>query len=119
MSILARKERAVMDKFEALASASQFSVGILGNPETSDFALVDLGPKPLPENLRRDFTKRGLYFLGVAGIVQGTPQTALAEPLDDADTSALAQAFLQHLEHTLNAGLAPKGRFRVPEPLSN
>lgn len=60
-----------------------------------------------------------MYFLGVMGICGGMPRAALDEPLNATDVSALSQAALHHLEAALNAGIAPKGRFRVTEPLSN
>jgi hypothetical protein len=73
-------------------------VAILGNPETSDFELIDLAPGPLhnPHNLH----ERGMFFVGVMGIVRGFPRTALDTPLDDATTTALAQAFVRHVEVT-------------------
>ena len=54
----------VFDQFETIAGFCRFPVGILGNPMTADFALVDLEESELPT----DLTSGGKYFLGVLGI---------------------------------------------------
>jgi hypothetical protein len=108
-----------MDKFEEVVSASLLSVAILGNLQTSDFTLVDLLPEPLPESLRLEYIARGFSFIGVVGISKGVPRAALAEPLTDEDMRALSEAAVQHLENMRAGSLAPKGRFRVAEQLSN
>jgi hypothetical protein len=109
------------DKFDQLISDAQLKVLILGNPETSDFELIDLAPGPLshdPHNLH----ERGMYFVGVMGIVQGVPRSALDEPLDVLTTTALAQAFVLHAERILNARLEADwlGRlYQIPDTRSD
>jgi hypothetical protein len=104
-------ERAIMngtpkvDKFDRLLWDAELAVGILGNPAALDFQLIDLAPGPFPDGLRDAVTKRGLYFLGVVGLVQGVPHSALAEPLDTATASWLATAYNKHVEAAVNAML--------------
>ena len=92
----------VLDKFERLAWDATYAVCILGNPESRDFELVDIGPKPLTEERRRKMSERGLGFLGVLGIVGGVPRAALAVELDPVTQSALVQSFLQRIEDAIN-----------------
>jgi hypothetical protein len=87
------------DKFEQLASDAELAVAILGNPETSDFELIDLAPGPLTHD-RNSLHERRMVFIGVMGIVRGFPRFALDTPLDAATTTALAQAFVRHVEVT-------------------
>jgi hypothetical protein len=85
------------DRFEQLALDAQLAVGILGNPTTSEFALIDLtGPDPLPD-FRGEIALRGFCFIGVAGLVLGVPRTALAVPLDNAEEDKLSQAYIRHV----------------------
>lgn len=88
-----------LDKFEAIAHDAQFPVCILGNPQTSEYALIDL-EKPLPKTL---LDERGMYFIGAIGIVDGAPRVALNEPLEDATISRLSQAYLRHIADALKA----------------
>jgi hypothetical protein len=99
------------DKFQTIAAYGQPAVCILGNPETSEFLLIDLAPGPLPADLRQTADARGLYFIGAAGLVQGGPRAAFAEPLDNASVDALALAFLAHIGAQLNETLKPKDDF--------
>ncbi len=72
----------------------------MGNPTTSEFALVDLsGPEPVPD-FRRE-AQRGFCFIGVVGMVQGVPLIALTGPLDSAALDALSQAYIRHVECVL------------------
>ena len=93
----------MIDKFEQIAFESQLSVCILANEGVTDIELVNLKSVPLPTP--RDFPGRTLHFLGVIGIVQGVPRTALAEPLDPVRISALSAAFIAYCEVLLDAGL--------------
>ena len=102
------------DKFEQIAGYARLAVGVVGNPKTSEFALVDLtGPEPVPDF--RGEAQRGFCFIGVVGMVQGVPFIALTGPLDNAALDALSQAYIRHVECVLsgpprrNAG----GRFRA------
>jgi hypothetical protein len=88
------------DKFEQLAFDAELSVAILGNPETSDFELLDVSRLPLSEDQRSRISERGMCFVGVMGIVRGFPRVALDTPLDEPTTTALAQAFIRHIEVT-------------------
>ena len=94
------------DKFEQIAGYARLAVGIVGNPKTSEFALVDLtGPEPVP-----DFREYGFCFIGVVGMVQGVPLIALTGPLDNAALDALSQAYIRHVECVL------KRRIRAATP---
>jgi hypothetical protein len=92
-----------LDRFEQLVFDSQFAVGIFGNPELSDFELMRV-TSPGPGHYDRDKLGR-MVFVGVMGLCTGVPRSVLAVPLDEAATSALAQAFLSYLEDTANAEL--------------
>lgn len=98
-----------MDKFEALIRNAQYSVCILGNPETSDFELVDLDPAGLPAERREQLSKRGMKFIGVLGVVKCRPRVALTLPLNDEIVSALSAAFVQRIEKLLNGLDKPMG----------
>jgi len=88
------------DKFEQIAGYARLAVGIVGNPTTSEFALVDLsGPEPVPDF--RGEAQRGFCFIGVVGMVQGVPLIALTGPLDSAALDALSQAYIRHVECAL------------------
>jgi hypothetical protein len=93
----------MLDKFQQLAWDATYAVCILGNPEASDFELVELGTTPLTEEHRRRLSERGMGFVGVFGIVNGVPHVALAVPLDERATSALSQALVQRSEDAINA----------------
>jgi hypothetical protein len=88
------------DKFEQIAGYARLAVGIVGNPTTSEFALVDLtGPESVPDF--RGEAQRGFCFIGVVGMVQGVPLIALTGPLDNAALDALSQAYIRHVECVL------------------
>jgi hypothetical protein len=87
------------DKFETIAIKGRLPVGIVGNPENSEFALVDL-TQPVPD-FRREIAQRGFCFIGVVGMIEGVPRTALTEPLDTAAVDMLSQAYIRHVEHAL------------------
>lgn len=89
------------DKFELLVKDAQIALCVMGNPQTSDFELVDVEQLPLSDAHRRSMTKRGMGFLGVVGLVNGAPQSAFEEPLPDASVDALAMAFMSHLAVSL------------------
>jgi hypothetical protein len=96
------------DKFESLAWDSPFSVVVLGNPSTADFALVPL-PGRLSEPVRHDYNERGFHFLGVVGIVDGVPRVSLDEPLSAPMTDAIARQFITHFEVALGERIAAMG----------
>jgi len=98
----------VLDKFEQIATYADYVVCILGNPLTSDFELVDMSVDlgvSMPEAAILSARQRGLYFVGVAGLAQGVPQTALAVPLDAATITALAAAYIRHIETKMKEAL--------------
>jgi hypothetical protein len=101
------------NKFEKLVWDAQLAVCILGNPQTSDFILIDL-TAPLRDMRSEISAQRGLYFLGAAGIIQGAPRTALAEPLDNAAVDALAGAYVRHVESVLASRIS-----KATVPLQN
>jgi hypothetical protein len=104
-----RKRATMYDKFEQIAFEAQLAVCVLANEGVTDIELVNLRSVPLPTP--PDFTGRNLHFLGVIGVVQGVPRTALAEPLDPVRISALSAAFIRYCEVLLDAGLRPKDDF--------
>ncbi len=95
------------DRFEILATEAAYSVAILGNLQTGDFELIDLAP--VPQDARRSYEARGLVFLGMIGIVCGTPRVALDAPLDADTVSALYETFVRRTEDEVNDRLQPKG----------
>jgi hypothetical protein len=44
-----------------------------------------------------------VYFLGTVGIVNGTPRTELAEPLDVTATAYVGQLYFAHVTRALEA----------------
>jgi hypothetical protein len=99
------------DKFQILAMRAHDSlcVCILANDDATDIELVN-PTSPFPEDTSREFDARGLTFLGVMGIVDGLPQTALEIPLDHVRISALSAAFVKYCEDRLNGAFEPQGK---------
>jgi hypothetical protein len=85
------------DKFETLATQSSIAVAVLSDVNVTDIELLPIRPRSIPNDkiheLTRLWSSRGLQFIGVAGVVAGMPQLALATPLDDVRIDALAEAF--------------------------
>jgi hypothetical protein len=89
-----------MDKIQTLVESAQFAMGILGNANTGDFALVDLGPAAT--EVQAALIIRGYRFVGVLAIVDGAPRSALNAPLGGGETIArLAHTFLAHFERVV------------------
>ena len=86
-----------------MAFDAQVSAVILGNLNTREYVLVDTTPGPIPASLHG----RGFEFIGIMGIVQGVPHTALAVELDAASSTAIAQAWTQYLVGLIVAKLQP------------
>jgi hypothetical protein len=104
--------QAQYDRFEQLVFDAQLSVAIFGNPETSDFELIDLStPGPLSEDQLS--CARRMPFVGVFAIVRCVPRTAIDVPLDDATYTVLAQAFVRHIEVRANAELEAQFLTRI------
>jgi hypothetical protein len=91
-----------MDKFERLALESQAAAAILGNGH--EFEIIDLGkPEAMPSSeYRRKLLERGFRFVGIVGLIEGRPKTALAEPLDEISTAALSRAYVDLIEQRIN-----------------
>jgi len=85
------------DKFQLLAGTAEFPVGVVGNPQTFDYELVDLRGDV---NDWQDKTGRGMYFLGTVGIVNGQPTHEL-EPLDTVATAYVGTLYTAHVAHAL------------------
>ena len=91
------------DRIEQLTFDAQIAVAIIGNPATGDFELIDL-LSDWREHVAA-LVARGMYFCGVAGLVDGVPKTALEEPMGNAMIDAAAAAFLSHIESRLDSAL--------------
>jgi hypothetical protein len=91
-----------MDKFEKLAFESSIAAAVLGNVSTGDFQLVDVTSLPLSTEDQASFHARGFGFLGLLGVCDGIPHTALAVELDPTTTSALSSAFVQFVWKALS-----------------
>jgi hypothetical protein len=93
----------VLDRFELLASYGKFTVAVMGNPQTSDFELVDLDDAEKIAQVKADgaFVSRGLRFIGAFAILDGLPRAAFAEFLDDATIDTLAWSYAQHYKSRL------------------
>jgi len=88
---------------EQLYHDAQISAFILGNFSTREFLLVDTALWPIPDCLYG----RGLSYIGVTGIVNGAPRTALVVELDDAALSAITTAWVQYLAARIMPYLRP------------
>ena len=78
---------------EQLYHDAQISAFIMGNFSTREFLLVDTALWPPPDCIHG----RGFEYVGLTGIVNGAPRTALAVELDDAALSAITTAWVQYL----------------------
>ena len=91
-----------MDKFETLAAQSSLAVAILGNADITDIEMLPVQPRGMSaEEVHKrsvEWADRRLHFIGIAGIVDGKPRTALAVELDDKRIAALSQAFIAYFE---------------------
>lgn len=97
-----------LDKFGQAIWNASFAVAIAGNVNTADYLLIELGAGkiPLAEETLKDFTQRGLTFLGVIALHEGRSVSAFDHDFDPETVSALSRKFLQLNEHGLNARLA-------------
>ena len=96
-----------LDKHNAIAANAAAPITILGNVETSDFELVDLRTWQRTEAADADVMRRRLGYLGIAGVVNGKPECALAEELDVGTISLLASAVAHHLSATAGVLAVP------------
>jgi hypothetical protein len=90
-----------MDKIEKFVAESEYTVALLGNPESTAFELVPIDT--LSESESRALSARGLGFLGVIGLVDGQFRTALEVEQSVSTSQALARAFVQHITARLSA----------------
>lgn len=95
------------DKFQTLAMRSSVAVSILANSDVSDIELLPVAPRAYSDEeihrLAAQWAGRGLGFIGVVGIVDGVPQTALDVPLDPGRIEALSAAFVAYCESLFGA----------------
>ena len=86
------------NRLEQIAATASICALILGNMETGDFALLPLTGESLtrPYLERVFWSPRRLRICGVTGLVNGSPRTALSEPLEDEDEDSLAQLFAEY-----------------------
>lgn len=99
------------DRFQRVAMRADIAVAILANADTTDIELLPVmphGPNEDLDTLARLWAGRGLAFLGVIGMIDGTPQTALEAPLDALQMQALSAAFARHCEQIKAAELEPE-----------
>lgn len=85
-----------------LAVDASVAVMALSNPDDStDWELMPLKPRTMTEREEADLAARwpgrNLRTVGVVALVGATPKFALKVPLTPAQTSALADAFLEHV----------------------
>jgi hypothetical protein len=89
------------DKFSIAVSRADFCAGILGSPEAGYFLSWDFDLAQL-EAVRGSRLANNVRFIGILSIVDGQPETALAEPLDDPATiEALSAAFVAKIAEGL------------------
>ena len=103
----------MFDKFTNLAMQAHDSLClcILANPDVTDLELVNVRVAwPLPEDTSREYEARQLGFIGVMGVVDGLPRTALDIPLDPVRISALSAAFVKHCELLLSGAFEAQGK---------
>lgn len=97
------------EKFEPLAVAAQTAVAVLGNADLTDIELLPIQPNPLcadsVRDLARQWSFRGLRFIGTIGIVDGHTCTALVEPVDHPRLAAISVAFIGYCEALLSASV--------------
>ena len=88
---------ATLDKFERVAWDSQYAVCLMANPESTEFALVDLTEAAPSPDAFESFIARHLHFAGIAGICDGRPAVALVVEQDDNSIALLGGAVVAHL----------------------
>lgn len=88
-----------MDQLVQLLDRAQYACGIMGRPETGDYALVPANPSLVlpPDAIIQKGQREAWRLLGVIGTVDGKPRVALAEHLDPETLVQLTDAFLSPL----------------------
>lgn len=82
-----------LDKFDLIATYSANAVCILGNA-SGEYELIALDNVAVTlSKVKDDLLARGFHFVGVIGLMGGTPQPALAEPLDTPTIEALSASY--------------------------
>lgn len=95
-----------MDKFEAIAQGASYCAGILCNPRTLDWSLVDLDQPALSEEATAALHRRGMGFVGAVGLYRdGAIHFALAEVLPLEIARKLVESLIHHAP---NAALPPE-----------
>lgn len=90
------------DRHDVLAKFGLHPVAILGNLATHDFEVVDLEAGPLGPEYTKDWTQRGLHFVGTLGILCGEFRQYYAVELPGDVTVALATDYAQFLIAKIN-----------------
>ena len=89
------------EKSTRLASDASVAVLVMMGSAPDDVEFLPLKPRTADEktlaDLRARWPGRGLRSVGIIGLVGTSPQTALKEPLEPEQTSALAFAFLTYI----------------------
>ncbi len=104
-----------MDKFDVLVEDAQLCVCVLANQDVTDIELLPVKGVPhadyAAEGFKQRFAGRDLRFIATAGLVNGVPRIALAEPLDTFRIAALFAAFATYCEvlQEESLGQAQKG----------
>lgn len=89
------------DRFQTLAMRANPAVAVLANSDGTELELLPVmphGPSEDLDRLAQQWAGRGLAFVGVMGMVDGLPHTALDVPLDATRMHALSEAFARHCE---------------------
>lgn len=75
-----------MDKCDQIALTASCAWTVVGNQERREFELLSMG-EPIPPRI----AQRDYEYLGVFGIVNGTPRLAWRIPIDDESFAAVAE----------------------------
>jgi signal peptide peptidase SppA len=71
-----------LDKFDIILRDAKPSFVIMGNLDVTEYDFVSQDRLPASDEALDSYRQRGMGFLGVTGLVGGSPRTALAVPLD-------------------------------------
>ena len=80
-----------------------FPMAILGDVKTRDFELIPVSD--ISPDLQQRIVADCLVFVGVVGLVNGTPKSALQVPLDNVAIAAVSAAYISAVEAGLNGRL--------------
>jgi hypothetical protein len=89
-----------MDKFEILTQTAQILSAVIGRPETDDFVLVEM---PVPDCISHGLAAQGMRFIGLLGLVDGEPRSAMAELVSDEAYASLSDVFVLQVMRVLGS----------------